>query len=278
MITGPSAALGARQGEKMRLELNKYQRAALFVAAIAIILVQLAQFDDEGFYGYGWVFSFLIAGVLIVVGLAKNSPIQPLTKSPTPKVTLPGKEELEVAHAALRENAEILAVEVEQRAKMLANSLIKEKDEMTNGLAYTVQGSKELGDKFVEQLNMHIHERCLYLMLGLVGMRRSKGKKMYITGLEFKTLQENTSKKIIEVAVASHQLIPVPMEMNTEAVSKAILDDIQQVRKTITQYCVALESKLPEPEISLLEWFESKCGLKINGNPQIAKALYQESA
>lgn len=262
----------------MRLELNKYQRTALFVAATAIILVQLAQFDDEGFDGYGWVFSFLIAGALIVIGLAKNSPIQPLAKPSQPKVVLPSKEELEVAHAALRENAEILFVEVEQRANMLANFLIKEKDEMTKGLVHTIQGSKELGDKFVEQLNMHIRERCLYLMLGLIGMRRSKGNKMYITGLEFRTLQEKTSKKLVELAVASHRLMPVPMEMNTEALSKTMLDDIQQVRKTVTQYCVALESKLPEPEASLLEWFESNCGVKIKGNPEVAQALHAERA
>lgn len=101
---------------------------------------------------------------------------------------------------------------------------------------------------------------------------------MYITGIEFKTLQEKIYKKLIEVAVASHRLMPVPMEMNTEALSKAMLEDIQQIRKTITQYCVARESKLPDPESSLLEWFESKCGLKIKGNPQIAQALVQENA
>lgn len=260
----------------MRFELNKYQRAALFVAATAIIFVQFAQFDDEGFDGYGWVFSFLVAGALIVVGLAKNLRPEEVAKPPAPKIVIPSKEELEVAHAALRENAEVLAVEVEQRASMLASALVKEKDEMTKGLAYTVQGSKELGDKFVEQLNMHIHERCAYLMLGLVGMRRSKGNKMYITGLEFKTLQEKTSKKLIEIAVAYHRIMPVPMEINTESLSKSIMDDLQQIRKTITHYCISLESKNSEPESVLLDWFESKCGINIRGNPQVAQALYQE--
>lgn len=262
----------------MRIELNKYQRAALFVAAAAIVFVQFAQFDDEGFEGYGWVFSFLVAGGLIVVSLAKNSRLDSLAKSPVQSIVLPSKDELEAGYAVLRENAEVLAVEVEQRANMLADALIKEKDEMTKGLVHTIQGSKELGDQFVEQLNLHIRERCIYLMLGLVGIRRSKGNKMYITGIEFKTLQEKISKKLIEVAVASHRLMPVPMEMNAEALSKAMLEDIQQVRKTITQFCVARESKLPDPEASLLEWFESKCGLKIKGNPQIVQALFQESA
>jgi hypothetical protein len=100
---------------------------------------------------------------------------------------------------------------------------------------------------------------------------------MYINGIEFKTLQEKISKKLIEVAVVSHRLMPVPMEINADALSKAMLEDIQQVRKTITQFCVASESKLPDPEASLLEWFQSKCGLKIKGNPQIAYALFQES-
>lgn len=261
----------------MRIELNKYQRIALFVAAVGIILVQFAQFDDKGFEGYGWVFSFLIAGGLVVVGFAKNSRLDSLAKTPVQNNVLPSKDELEAGYAVLRKNAEVLAVEVEQRAKMLADALIKEKDEMTRGVVHTIQGSKELGDKFVEQLNMYIRERCIYLMLGLVGMRRSKGNKMYITGIEFKTLQEKISKKLIEVAVTSQCLTPVPMEMNAEALSKAMLKDIQQVRKTITQYCVARESKLPDLEASLLEWFESECGLKIKGNPQIAQALFQEN-
>lgn len=259
----------------MRIELNKYQRIALFVAAIAIILIQFAQFEDEGFEGYGWVFSFLIAGGLIVVGLAKNSRVDSLSKTPAQTIVIPSKDELEAGYAVFRENAEVLAVEVEQRANMLADVLIKEKDEMTKGLTHTIHGSKELGDKFVEQLNMHIRERCIYLMLGLVGMRRSKGNKMYITGIEFKTLQEKISKKLIEVSVASHRLMPVTMEINTEALSKTMLEDILQVRKTITQYCVARESNIPNPEKPLLEWFESKCGLKINENLQIAQALQE---
>ena len=262
----------------MRIELNNYQRAALFVAAAAIVFVQFSQFDYEGFEGYGWVFSFLITGGLIVVGLAKNSPLDSLAKSPVQSIVLPSKDQLEAGYAVLRENAEVLAIEVEQRADMLAYILIKEKDEMTKGLVHTIQGSKELGDKFVEQLNLHIHGCCIYLMLGLVGMRRSKGNKMYITGIEFKTLQEKISKRLIEVAVASHSLMPVPMEMNAEALSKAMLEDILKVRKTITQFCVARESKLPDPEAPLLELFESKCGLKIKGNPQIAQALFEKSA
>lgn len=56
----------------------------MFVAAAAIIFVQIAQFDDEDFDGYGWVFSFFIAGTLIVIGLARNLQIQPLAKSPQP--------------------------------------------------------------------------------------------------------------------------------------------------------------------------------------------------
>jgi len=111
----------------MRIELNKYQRIALFAAAAAIILVQFVQFDDEGFDGYGWVFSFLIAGVLIVVGLAKNSRFDSLAKAPLQNVALPSKDELETGYAALRENAEVLAVEVEQRAIMLADSLNQRK-------------------------------------------------------------------------------------------------------------------------------------------------------
>jgi len=262
----------------MHVRLNLAQRAALFSVALVIVFLQAVQFDDRrGPTGYGWVFSFLSAGVLIVIGLAKNSPAEPLTKSPTPGRPLPDKEEIAAAHSAYRENAEILAVEVEQRANALADSLIKDNlliKHLTNGeLAFSIHGSKERGDGIVEAMKIQLRERCTYLMLGLVGMRRSKGSKVYITGIEFKTLQQKVSERAAQLAVVSHRLVLPSQEMNAEAFAKSMQDNIQQVRKAITQYCLALESSQAEPEAPLLDWFESAPGLKIRNNPQVAQTL-----
>lgn len=260
----------------MRFELNKFQRVALIVAASAIVIVQFAQFDDQGFRGYGWVFSFLVAGALIVVALAKNFLPDALENISVNNYSPPSNERLEIAHAALRENAEILVVEVEQRAITLARLLIDEKDKMAGDVIYTVQGSKELGDKFVEQFNIHIHDYCILLMLGLVGMRRSKGNKTYITGVEFKTLQDKVREMLINSSIASQAISPVPLEVNPDALSTAIFDRLQQVRKTITQYCISNEAGAREPESALLDWF-SKSGFRAKGRPQVTHALYHEN-
>ena len=98
---------------------------------------------------------------------------------------------------------------------------------------------------------------------------------MYITGIEFKALQEQTTKKIIEMAVATQRNLPIPVEINPQALSQSVMKDIQDIRRTITSYCVALESGTSEPEGSLLDWFESKC-LKVRGNSHIGQALHQK--
>ena len=112
-------------------------------------------------------------------------------------------------------------------------------------------------------------------MLGLVGIRRSNGNKMYITGIEFKTLQEHIFKKIVQMAVAMQRSLPVPIEVNPPALSASVVSDLQQIRKTITTYCIALESNTSEPEGSLLDWFESKC-MKVRGSPHASQALRQQ--
>lgn len=248
----------------VRLSLNRYQRAVLFVIAAAIIVVQLVQFADDGLQGHGWIWSFVVAGGLAVLSLFPAT--QPTPGKPT--FAIPSKEELEKKHAALRENAEVLSIEVEHRAKALSDALVRDKDEMSR--------SKLLGDQMVKQFNLHIYERCLFLMLGLVGMRRSGGKELYVTGIEFKALQENVSKKVIATSVASQKVGPVPVASNPEALSRSILADLLEVRKMITAYCVAVKSQNPDPEAELLKWFESS-GFKLDKNPHVAQALRSDA-
>jgi hypothetical protein len=252
----------------VRISLSKLQRAVVFVVAAAIIVVQLFQFADYGLRGHGWIWSFLVAGALVVLALF------PTNRSPEKSAfVLPPKEELDKMHAVLRENAEVLSVEVEQRAKALSEELVRNKDDMTRGLVHTFHGSKVLGDQVVKQLNLHIYEKCLFLMLGLVGMRRSGGKELYITGIEFKTLQEDVSKKVMATAAASFNASPIPLEPKPDAVARSVLAELLEVRKTITAYCVALKSQSAEPEAALLKWFEEKAGLKLHKNGHIAQAL-----
>lgn len=254
----------------MNIDLNRYQRIVLLSAAALILIVQFAQFtDNHGVKGAGWIFSFLVAGLLVLVALSKPKPIGFRGREIAMHTS---NEEAARVSAGLRESAEVLAVEVEQRAKAIADSLIIEKDAMVLGIVHTVHGSREQGDKFVQIIDKHIRQFCLFLMLGLVGMRRANGNKMYITGIEFKHLQELITAKIMETAVSSQRSLPIPVEVNPQALSHSVLADIQDIRRTITSYCIAIESGISEPEGSLLDWFESKC-MKVRGNPHLSQAL-----
>lgn len=255
----------------MRLDLNKYQRAALLVAAAIIVLVQFAQFSDDGVEGSGWVFSFLAAGALVVAALAARRPFAAGTSRPE-TAAMPSKTELEKTHAALRENSEILTVEVEERASNLANALREQTDKAKTAVVSVMPAM----GAFSDALDLHVHERCIWLMLGLVGMRRSKGNQLYITGLEFRTLQERIGKTLMRMAVAAQTSMPLGAEVNTDALPKALLNELLEVRKTITKYCLALESKQPEPEAALLEWFRSKTSLDIRQHSLVRAALRQE--
>lgn len=55
--------------KQLFLNLNKLQRAVLFIAALIIVVVQMIILDDRSGYdwGYGWIFSFLAGCVLFVI-------------------------------------------------------------------------------------------------------------------------------------------------------------------------------------------------------------------
>ena len=262
----------------MRFELNNAQRTVLVLAATAIVFVQFAIFDDDGFRGSGWVWAFVAAAGLLYLAFSTKPGYTPLNTSAPLKGTttrMPSKEELDAAHAQLRENAEVLFLELERRAGDLCDVLVKEKNKDFSGLSITVQGSKEKGASFNEGLNLFIAERCHLLMLALVGMRRSKGNELYITGLEFRTLQELVGKKLVQYAVRSHQVLDADVPLNPEAIAKQHLGEILQVRKHIVDYCVATKRGDASPETALITSFENQ-GLRISDISHVRNTLVSE--
>lgn len=259
----------------MRIELNKYQRGVLFIAATIIIIIQILQFNDEGFYGYGWVFSFFAATILVVLGLSKYSKNE-VMKNKVPEIKPSSKEELGVIHVGHRKNTEILSIEIEKRAMNLANSFTSGTDSTFGGLFNIIDEGKGTGDIIIEMMKIQVMERCLYLMLGLVGMRRSKGNNVYIKGIEYKTLQEIITKKIIKLNITSQTLLGVPTENNPVTPTKNYMPEILEIQKAINSYCFSIKLGKIEPESSIINWFESRSGYNVRGNPQISQALNGE--
>lgn len=54
----------------MNLNMNKYQRVTVGVAAIFIIIVQLFKFGEDGVEGFGWVIAFAIATGLLFLAFS----------------------------------------------------------------------------------------------------------------------------------------------------------------------------------------------------------------
>ena len=80
----------------------------------------------------------------------------------------------------------------------------------------------------------------------------------------------------MRMAVAAQTSMPLGAEVNTDALPKALLNELLEVRKTMSKYCLALESKQPEPEAALLQWFRSKTSLDIRQHSLVRAALRQE--
>lgn len=97
--------------------LNTPQRIFLAAIGAVVILLQLYRFADDGIEGVGWVFSFLVAALLLLpaVGLI------PWGKQPMPVLTTPTKSEERLDRA--KQRIEALVLRAVERAKILHRRL-----------------------------------------------------------------------------------------------------------------------------------------------------------
>lgn len=258
----------------MRITLSKHQRWAALVVAAVIVLVQFWQFSENGFEGYGWAGTFLIAGVLILVGLgpAAGFSIGSPERGPAPKaepVHVPvSDDDLKAMHAVLRDNAELLAVEVEDRGDALADELIAKRAKDFEELTVTVRGSTERGAQLMGGIDDFTRERSLLLMLGLVGLRRANGYNLHVTGLEYRTLQKATFDTLARRAIQAHRKAMPDHPIERDALLKHLMDELKTVKTLIGKGCVAPQAK----EAPLMEWFAG-FGYDLKGSPHVANAL-----
>ncbi len=97
--------------------LSTPQRIFLAVIGVIIIMLQLYRFADDGVEGVGWVFSFLVAALLLLpaVGLI------PMRRQPVSVLATPTKSEERINRAKRR--IETLVLRAVERAKVLHRRL-----------------------------------------------------------------------------------------------------------------------------------------------------------
>ncbi|NLS04822.1 hypothetical protein HGP14_15810 [Rhizobium sp. P32RR-XVIII] len=105
----------------MKIVLSEYQQYAALAAAAIILVVLYLQIADDGFSGFGWVLGVLAAAVLVILGIGPVGNAAAPARAPAH--VSPTKEELEVGRQKLRESAELLAIEVEERTTILERDL-----------------------------------------------------------------------------------------------------------------------------------------------------------
>lgn len=188
------------------------------------------------------------------------------------RTNVPTQEELNKIHNTLRENAEYLFVEVEQRAQILSNHIISENQLAPKHLNIEIQGSKELGDMFIKQSNLFIKEGCYWLILGVVGLRRSKGDSLYITGIEFRSLRDKVFSRIRDISIEIQKASPLPLPANPEATKEVLISDLAIVQKAIVKCCSISSETIQDKITPLTEWFCTKYGIDISRSSLVIEA------
>lgn len=251
----------------MRINLSKHQRYAAFAAAALILVVLYLQIEDEGFRGYGWVLALFAAAALVIVGIG------PVGSTAAPEKSVyasPTKEELEAGHQKLRESAEVLAIEVEERAKIIEKDLAKSQPqgirlESPDGEPWTLQPG----------LESFIRERALLTSLGLVGIRKTGDRGVWITGIEYKT----TEKKIFDVLAREtiSGMTASGLPIDKDKLLPQLLGELQAIRKCIVQAAEARKRGDSDVTAPLVAWLGGH-GLKISNEAIIQTALQEGNA
>lgn len=255
----------------MKIALSKHQRYTAIAAAMIILVVLYLQIADEGFSGYGWVLGVLVAAVLVIIGIGpvgNSAPAKAPTKAPA--YISPTKEELEAGHQKLRESAEVLAIEVEERAKIIEKDLAKSQPqgirlENSDGTPWTLQPS----------LESFIRERALLTSLGLVGVRLTGDRGVWVTGIEYKT----TEKKIFDILAREtiSGMTASGLPIDKDKLLPHLLGELQAIRKCIVQAAEIRKRGENDVAAPLIAWLGGH-GLKISNEAIIRTALQEGNA
>ncbi|MGO7445145.1 hypothetical protein ACC668_10605 [Rhizobium ruizarguesonis] len=240
----------------MRINLSKHQRYASLAAAAIILVVLWLQIQDEGFSGYGWVLALLVAAVLVILGIGPVGTTTPAEPA-APAHVRPTKEELEAGWQKLRENGEILAIEVEERAKAISAGFISSR----------LRTDNEAIDKGMDAFQ---RERALLFSLGLVGIRRAEDKHLYVTGLEYKTVEKTVFDSIARESIAASMAMGLPVDK--DKLLPQLLGELQAVRKTIVQAAEARKRGDTDVAMPLVEWLAAQ-GMTLRDDNVIKTAL-----
>lgn len=248
----------------MKINLSKHQRYAALAAAAIIVVVLYLQIEDEGFRGYGWVLALLAAVALVIVGIGPVG----TTSTPTPQgpaKPLPTKEELEVMHKQLRYNAEVLAIEVEERAKIIAQDLSASRP---RGLRLV--GADGTPSPAEAGLESFIRDRALLFSLGLVGIRQAKDHNLYVTGIEYK----DTEKRIFDVLAREtiSGMMAMGLPVDKDKLLPPLLKELQAIRKSVVQAAEAAKRGETDVSAPLTAWLSGH-GLKISNDAIVRAAL-----
>ncbi|MGV1989976.1 hypothetical protein ACQZ5N_25485 [Agrobacterium sp. 22-221-1] len=250
----------------MKINLSKHQRYAALAAAAVILIVLYVQISEEGFDGYGWVLALVVALALVILGLGPvgTAPPPPLQEK-KPAVNRPTPQELEVMHQKLRDNAEVLAIEVEERAKIIAQNILASQPQELRFV-----GEDGGASPVVAGLESFIRDRSLLFSLGLVGIRQTTDYQLYVTGIEYKDTEKRVFDIIAREQIAGMMAMGLPVDK--DKLLPPLLKDLQAIRKCVVLAAEANKRGDSDASAPLVAWLAAQ-GMKITDDNIIRSAL-----
>ncbi|TCA26247.1 hypothetical protein [Rhizobium leguminosarum] len=252
----------------MKIDLSKHQRYAALAAAVIILIVLYLQIEDEGFSGYGWVLALLAAVALVIVsigpvGTVASTPVQTASKPS------PSKEDLDIVHKRLRDNAGLLAIEVEELAKVITQDLGTGRPDGFRLVSPDGRPSPvEVG------VESFIRDRALLFSLGLVGIRQARDHHLYVTGIEYKDTERRIFDVLARESISGMMAMGLPVDK--DKLLPQLLAELQSIRKCIVHAAEAAKRGDGDVSTPLVAWLAGH-GLKISNGSIIETALQRGS-
>lgn len=114
----------------------------------------------------------------------------------------------------------------------------------------------------INQMGSYLNAQNTFLFfMGLVGMRESKANRSYFNSVEFKYLENRITQSAIKWFMHGMKEGGFGELCDKETISKSMMETTIKIRKTLEDYCVFRQRKIPNPEKNLVSWYSEQISL-----------------
>jgi len=166
--------------------------------------------------------------------------------------------------------SEILYQEVLKRTNDMGPKIM---EKLTSFLKPINEGDWNFEKFNKEIMTPQIGIYTLYFFVGLIGMRESNGNKDYLTGTEYKILENLVSQAGIKCDFHTMDNASWGKLTNKEHIAQNHGEILKSIKIAVEDYCACVQKGISNPEKSLLSWYKEKISLDDKDSLGISKII-----